>query len=156
MKKRSEIAYDYFCEGYNCAQAVFASYCDITGCRLEEALRISAPFGAGLSRLRLTCGAVFGASMVIGVLYGHTEPIREKCGEVYAIEQEFCRRFEEKLGTLSCMELLKIDPDSSPHAFTPMPSPRDGEYKHSRPCYHIIPQAVEILDGLLEEIGNKE
>lgn len=38
----------YFLAGFNCAQAVFAAYCDVTGLPEETALRLSSSFGGGM------------------------------------------------------------------------------------------------------------
>ena len=35
-------------KGYNCAQAVFAAFSDVTGLEREYALRLSAGFGGGM------------------------------------------------------------------------------------------------------------
>ena len=40
-----------FYEGYNCAQAVFCAFTDLTGLDLETAARLSSSFGGGLGRL---------------------------------------------------------------------------------------------------------
>ena len=58
--KRKEQAMAYFKEGYNCAQAVFLAFRDLTGFEEKTALRLAAPFGGGLGRQREVCGAVSG------------------------------------------------------------------------------------------------
>ena len=41
----AELAKEYFLKGYNCAQAVFVAFCDVTGMSEETALRLSSSFG---------------------------------------------------------------------------------------------------------------
>ena len=51
-------------QGFNCSQSVVAAFADIYGYTEEQALRMSAGFGGGIGRLRLSCGA-FNASPII-------------------------------------------------------------------------------------------
>lgn len=60
-------AIECFKNGFNCAQAVFTSYCEEYGIDKETGLKLTCPFGAGISRTDNTCGAVIGAIMVIGI-----------------------------------------------------------------------------------------
>ena len=69
--ERAEKAAKLFLEGYNCAQAVFVAYSDLTGLTPEYAARLASSFGGGMGRLREVCGAVSGMFMVAGVLYGY-------------------------------------------------------------------------------------
>ena len=39
-----------FLEGYNCAQAVFCAFRDVTGMDLNAAARLSSSFGGGMGR----------------------------------------------------------------------------------------------------------
>ena len=63
-----------FLEGYNCAQAVFCAYRDVTGLDLDTSARLASSFGAGMGRLREVCGAVSGALMVLGCVRGYDGP----------------------------------------------------------------------------------
>ena len=60
---RADIAKQNFLKGYTCAQAVLLAFSDITGADEETAMKISLPFGGGMGRMRLTCGAVSGMVM---------------------------------------------------------------------------------------------
>ena len=73
-------AIELFEEGYNCAQAVFLAFSDLTGYSKEDALRISSSFGGGMGGMREVCGSVSGMFMVCGVLYGYgsVDNIEEK------------------------------------------------------------------------------
>ena len=71
---RKEQAMAYFKEGYNCAQAVFLAFLDLTGFDEKTALRLAAPFGGGLVRQREVCGAVSGMCMAAGILFGYSDP----------------------------------------------------------------------------------
>ena len=70
----AEKAAELFIEGYNCAQAVFGAFCDVTGFDEKTAMKISSSFGGGMGRLREVCGACTGAFMVAGILFGYDDP----------------------------------------------------------------------------------
>lgn len=59
MSIYTEKAVALFREGYNCAQAVTGAFAEQFGMSQEDALRFSEGMGAGMGRLRLTCGAGF-------------------------------------------------------------------------------------------------
>ena len=122
-------------EGYNCAQAVFAAFCDVTGLEREYALRLSSSFGGGMGRLREVCGAVTGASLLFGLEYGDDKAV------VYGHVQEFCRRFREACGSIVCRELL----DGTGAAAGGAPEERTSAYYAKRPCVEMVKLAARIL-----------
>lgn len=143
---RGEKAEQSFREGYNCTQAVVLAFMDDMKADRETLLAAAHPFGGGMGRLRLTCGAVTGAVICLGLFFPEL-----KKSELYAIVQEYCRRFEEKNGSVSCGRLLSgagIGVDCSPNA-----EARTEEYYKKRPCPLLIRDAAELLEALLKERG---
>jgi len=78
------------------------------GIQSEIIPKIATAFGAGIGGGGVICGAVVGSVMAIGLKYGREEPSQPR-DKAYALAQEFCRRFQEEMGTLSCRELTGID-----------------------------------------------
>lgn len=147
MTDHRKTAGDLFLEGYNCAQAVFLAFSDVTGYDRETALRISSSFGGGMGRMREVCGAVSGAFMVAGVLWGYTELDDTKKMQHYALVQEIARRFKEKNQTIICREILKgMGSDTAP-----TPSVRDAVYYRERPCVRMVEDAAAVIDELIQE-----
>lgn len=137
-----------FREGYNCAQAVFAAYCDETGMDFETALKLSSSFGGGMGRLREVCGAVSGMFMVLGAKYGYSDPKDNKAKEQhYRLIQTLAKQFEEQNGSIICRELLGLD-HVRDH---PVPDERNAAYYKKRPCVEMVRYAAEILDHYMEE-----
>ena len=66
-EERIARAVAYFKEGYNCSQSVVAAFADLYGFTHEQALHISASFGGGIGRMRLTCGAACGMFQLVGL-----------------------------------------------------------------------------------------
>ena len=67
MSAKSEQAVRKFRKGFNCSQAVLSVYAEEFGLCRETALKIACGYGGGMGRMALTCGAVTGAFMVIGL-----------------------------------------------------------------------------------------
>lgn len=139
-----------FREGYNCAQAVFCAYAEEFGMERTVAARLVSPLGGGMGRLREVCGTVSGALLVIGQLYGYGTPDKGAAkARLYAIEQEYAKRFAAQNGSYICRELLGLD--SGPSA--PTPEARTDEYYKKRPCPELCKIAADILDGLIADIA---
>ena len=97
----------YFQEGYACSQSVLMAFAEESGLDIETAKKVSSTFGAGMGRLRKTCGALTGAFMSIGLKYGNTMPDDMKAKlDSYDMVRELAKRFTEKHGTTECGELL--------------------------------------------------
>lgn len=141
-EERIEKAYNLFKSGFNCSQSVAAAFADELGLTEEQALKVSASFGAGIGRMRETCGAACGMFILAGLKYGATEATdREKKGENYKIVQELAEKFKEKNGFLKCRDLLGLTPNLKEGT---QPSERNSEYYAKRPCAEIIRNAAEI------------
>ena len=148
MSTHRQKAQELFREGYNCAQSVFAAFCDVTGMEFEEALKLSSSFGGGMGKLREVCGALTGIFMVAGVRYGYTDPGDDQAkAEHYQRIQAFAQRFKEENTSILCRELLALGegPDS------PIPQKRTEDYYKSRPCEHLVGFAACILDEYMQD-----
>lgn len=148
--QRAELARTYFKSGLNCAQSVFLAFRDLTGVDERTALKISAPFGGGVGRMREVCGCVSGMLMTAGMLfYNADNPTTAEKSALYAIEQELAARFREKNGSIVCRELLRgVTSDASPRA-----EDRTETYYRKRPCADLCADAAEILEAFLKEKG---
>ncbi len=143
---RGEKAEANFRSGYNCTQAIVLAFSEDLNADTETLLAAAHPFGGGMGRMRLTCGAVSGAVMCLGLFF----PSLEK-SELYKLVQEFCRRFQNKNGSVICGELLSgagVKCDFSPNA-----EARTEEYYKKRPCPLLIHDAADILEEMLKEHG---
>ena len=73
MEERIQKAMALFKKGYNCSQSVCAAFADMYGYTEEQALRMSASFGGGIGRMRMTCGAACGMFILAGLETGCTD-----------------------------------------------------------------------------------
>lgn len=148
--QRSETAKNNFMQGLNCCQSVFAAFRDLTGLDEKTALKLSAPLGGGVGRMREICGVVSAMMMVLGsVFYDADHPTAEEKSALYALEQELAGRFRKAHGSIVCRELLQgIVSDDSPQA-----EARTEEYYRKRPCPEFCAEAAALLEEFLKEKG---
>lgn len=145
--ERADSALALFSQGFNCAQAVAGAYGDEFGGDPQLVLRASAALGGGISRSGLTCGAVVGALMVLGMRFGATEG-GDAAGKerTYVLGTEFIRRFRDAHGSELCRDLIGCDlgtPEGMQQA-----KERDA---HHKVCPAFVEGAVHILEGILDE-----
>lgn len=73
MEDRIQKAVELFKQGYNCSQSVCTAFADMYGYTQEQALKMSASFGGGIGRMRMTCGAACGMFILAGLESGCIE-----------------------------------------------------------------------------------
>lgn len=140
LSKYSERAVELFMEGKNCSQAVFTAFATDLGLTEEMALAVSAGLGGGVGRMREVCGAVSGASMVVGL----KNPQFSK-GEVYEKVRLIADEFQKTNPSIVCKELLGLSqPESSSN-----PEARTTEYYKKRPCVKIVEDAAKATEKIL-------
>ena len=141
MGKYGEKAKGLFVDGYNCAQAVFGAFSDVTGIDFETSVKLSSGFGGGMGRMREVCGAVSGMFMVLDAVEGYTSPTDNTAKmELYAKVQKLAESFKEKNGSIICRELI-----SDGSAISPIPTERTPEFYKKRPCGELVEIAADII-----------
>jgi C_GCAxxG_C_C family probable redox protein len=147
---RIERAANLFTQGYNCSQSVAIAFSDLTGLDVESSAKLASSFGAGMGCLREVCGAVSGMFLVLGILYGYSDPedVQGK-REHYAAVQQLAEKFRAEAGSIICREILKNQ------AANPTPSLRTEEYYAKRPCARMVMLAASILDSYIREREGK-
>lgn len=135
-------AVDCFSNGFNCSQAILATYCEDFGLDRETALKLSCGLGGGMGRLGHVCGAVSGAILLLGLKHGQLRPHDNDAKEkTYALVQEFSKRFEERNGSVLCRDLLGEDLLSGDKVVT--------ADKVKSVCPKMVYDAAEIMEDML-------
>lgn len=113
MESRIKKTLELHAKGYNCAQAVACTYCDLVGIDEQTALRATEGFGAGMGGMQATCGAVSGAVFLAGAKNadGIVGAPKTK-GKTYKLSKTIVEAFQQKNGTLICRELKAKDPET--------------------------------------------
>lgn len=146
--KRAEKAKEFFETGLNCSQSVVCAFADILGLSAARCARLSCGLGGGVGRQREVCGAVSGAAIVLGFVFGGEDGREKKAA--YEKVRAFSEKFKRKNGSIVCRELLGLEKGAFD---SPVPSERTAEYYKKRPCAELVFDAAEILENILEREG---
>lgn len=140
-----KIAEEKFRSGYNCSQSVLFAFSDELNINNDTALKISNGFGGGMGRKQEVCGAVSGAIMVLGLLYGRGEKDGpEKQETTYLKVRELIDSFKEEFNSVNCKELLSgcvLMTEEGQKQF------KDNGLKER--CCNYVRRAAEITNGLM-------
>lgn len=120
-------------KGYNCAQAVACTYCDLVGMDEETMFKATEALGGGLGTMEGTCGAVVGACVVAGLCNstGNLEKPDSKAA-TGKLSREISRRFMERNQTVTCKVLKGV-----------------GTGEMIRTCPDCIRDAAEFLEQVV-------
>lgn len=141
---KTALAGAYFRQGYNCAQAVVASFAAEAGLKESEALLLASGLGGGLGGLGQTCGAVSGMVLVYGRLQGYDDPEDPRAkADTYAGVKRLMLRFDDAFGSWLCKEL-------KPKAHAAATAGEKG-YCLQRPCCRYVEACAGLLAGTLHD-----
>jgi C_GCAxxG_C_C family probable redox protein len=145
MSVESEKALECFSNGFNCSQAVFASYCEQNGIEKEIAYKIGCGFGAGMSYCNETCGAVTGAIMLLSLKFGKYKiDDNESKENTYKKVNQYIDDFTEKHGSVKCTELLGYNISKKDEL---LKAREAGVFKSM--CSKFVKDSVEIMEKYL-------
>ena len=120
-------------KGYNCAQSVACTYCDLVGIDEETMFKLTEGFGAGMGNMEGTCGAVSGACALAGLKQssGNLNAPDSK-GKTYGLAKTILSEFKDQNGSVICKELKGI-----------------GTGKALRSCADCIQDAAKLAEKVL-------
>lgn len=145
--KPAEQAQKYFANYFSCSQSVFAAFAPGLGLSVDNSLKVACAFGAGMGRQQLTCGAVTGALMALGLKYGKgINDSNEKKEQTYALTETFIGKFIEAHGSINCRELLDGLDMNNP---ADMERIQSEELTKTR-CPIYVDTATQIVEELFE------
>ncbi len=135
-----EKAKELFLKGYNCAQAVFVAFSDVTGLTEEQAFSVSTSFGGGMGHTGEACGAATGMYMVIGAVKGYkmSDGAEQKKNH-YSLIKKMSDEFKAEFGEIRCPELMEKLGKGDYNL------PDDEAYKN-RPCLIFVEKAAEMVE----------
>lgn len=133
MNTRIEETIQKHNKGYNCAQAVACTYCDLVGVEEETMFKMTEALGLGMGGMEGTCGAVTGACILAGMKQssGRLDRPDSKAAS-YQLSRTIVQQFEAQNQTVICRELKGIDTG-----------------KMLRPCTECIRDAARIAEQVL-------
>ena len=139
-----EKAVEIFKGGFNCSQAVLAAFSSKYGMDEKAAKKIACGFGAGCARQSLTCGAVTGAYMVIGLKHGRTDKDDNAARDTtYENARELTEKFKSLHGSVNCTDLLGCNLGTPEGSSTFM-----EKELYKKKCLYYIRDVCRILEGM--------
>ncbi len=137
---KTERALQLFAGRHSCAQSVLMAFSEEYGMDRLTAAKAACAFGGGISHMGLTCGAVTGALLVLGLKFGGGPEMKEG---TYQAAREFMKRFRSLHGSTECTALIGYDL-SDPEQLA---GARE-ENVFARRCGGYVATAVRILEEL--------
>ena len=139
-------AIDYFSQDLHCSQSVLAAFAEECGITEEHALKLGSCFGSGMRKGEV-CGAVTGALMVLGLLYGQKSAGdsdgRQSSNKVNDL---MMNRFKEKCGYCIYNDLLGCDISTKEGVQYCRDNKLFTEF-----CPKMVAAAVEIVEEIILE-----
>lgn len=133
-----QMAGQNFREGYNCAEAMVLAFRDTLNLDVSDtAVRMASGFGGGLGHAGCMCGALTGATMILGMLRGRATPAESR-EPIYTSAHDFHDLFKKKFGSTCCRAL-------NPHPF--------DSKDHLRNCLKITGGTAELLETYIADKG---
>jgi C_GCAxxG_C_C family probable redox protein len=105
----ADVADRYFCEGFNCAQAVLRAVTEATGLACPQCIPgIALAMGGGVAQSGGVCGAVTGGVMVIGLAMDGAAPgdLVARKRAAYEVAGRFVQAFADRVGCVDCRDIL--------------------------------------------------
>ena len=102
MESRIQEAVNKKRSGYNCAQAVACTYCDLVGMDEKTIQKITQGFAVGMGTMEASCGAITGAAVILGLL--NDDPAK-----TFVDSRAVISKFKEQNGSVICKELKGIE-----------------------------------------------
>lgn len=134
-------AFDYFNTGFCCSEALSKTIID---CFAEKPdgypVNVASAFCGGIGRTHIdVCGALTGAVIAVGYLYGRTEQGKD-LSHACTIISEFRRQFLETFGSTNCAQILE----------------KLGEQEKYIKCKQLTAKATGILSDILVQAKSKQ
>lgn len=116
-------------EDLNCAEKILYGANKAYGLGLDQkALKVSAGFGGGMG-IGLVCGALTGATMVLGIMFVKNNA--HESNKIKELTQELITTYKKTMGDINC-------------------SPLKARYRTpENKCNNVIAKAAEILDQIV-------
>lgn len=123
LEERLAKARELRSSGRNCSQCVVGAFDDLIDTDIEPLLRAAHGFGSGIGATGHICGAVTGATMVLGLVKDEPRPA------LYGEVTDTIKEFEAREGALMCRDLKGVE--------------------GRKPCLQLILDEVEMLHNRL-------
>ena len=146
-KKTGEKAVAYFNEGFNCAESTLLALADFLEIECKYFPKVAGGFGGGIGKHGEICGALSGAIMALGIVFGREEARdREGKDNMYNKTDRFIQKVKKEFGYTRCRDLTGCD------MLTPEGQKRMKEQNiHDKICSKLVAFGVEEASKLMKK-----
>ena len=127
-----EKAVEYFNASWNCAESVYMAIHDQFG-EGEAPIQLITCLGGGMG-CKKTCGALTGAIVGLGLVFGRKSPDKAAKETAYAKAKALCDAFRESCHSTECWELTQCETDAE---------------KKKQLCLPLVRKAAELATALM-------
>ncbi|HCN19179.1 MAG: hypothetical protein A3C38_03900 [Planctomycetes bacterium RIFCSPHIGHO2_02_FULL_50_42] len=107
-KDVGELARENYMKGFGCAESILHALKDKGVIDVpDELLRAATGFGTGMGGKGMTCGAITGPIMAVGLKYGRTNP-KDSTSPAYKKSQKVVETYADKFKTTECATVTKV------------------------------------------------
>ena len=141
----SKAAISFFDNHFNCSESMLLAFSKELKVESPIIPMIATPFGSGIGRLCQECGVLTGGIMVIGLIYGRKKAEETvKREESYTLSRAFYNQFNEKVGTVKCIEIQGSN-------LLDLEASRIRATERHKLCTHVLDVSVRLLVDLINK-----
>jgi len=138
-------------KSHNCAQSSFYSLSEQFGLGGDDVLKALTPM-PGVAERGETCGAITGALMAMGLVFGRD---RLDDWETYRSSliptNKFCKQFEEEMGTTLCCQIQEKAFGRSYNLMDPDDLKKFQMAGATKKCTNVVQKAVRLAAAIILE-----
>lgn len=142
-------------QSHNCAQTTFFVLSEQFGLGGDEILKALTPL-PGMAERGETCGAITGALMAMGLIYGRDRLNDwEKYRSSLVPTNKFCRQFQEELGSSLCCQIQESAFGKSYNLMDPEELKEFQRAGATVKCTRVVQKACRLAADIILETGEK-
>jgi C_GCAxxG_C_C family probable redox protein len=142
-------------KSHNCAQSTFFALSEQFGLGGDDVLKALTPL-PGIAERGETCGAITGALMAMGLIYGRDRlDDWEKYRSSLIPTNEFCRQFEKEMGSTLCHQIQDRSFGKSFNLMDPKDLKEFQRAGATSKCSRVVQKASKIAAEIILEDAQK-
>jgi len=143
-----ERAFLYELKFHGCAECVLIPFLELWGIENEQLSRAASALTGGLGRMGKTCGALIGGALVLGLVFGRSDPKEGLEGliEAQKATYDLVKKFEAEFGSTECYSLTQCDLTNLDTFKDFIEGPRFKEI-----CCNIVPKTAGMACDIIKK-----
>ena len=138
----------YELEFHGCAECVLIPFLELWNVENEQLSRAASALTGGLGRMGKTCGALLGGALVLGSVFGRSDPQEGVEGLIKAQKATYdlVKKFETEFGSTECYSLTQCDLTNLDNFKNFIEGPKFKEV-----CCTIVPRTAGMVCDIIQK-----